>query len=133
VNWKLQLKNLLPIIDWASNYGKDTKYYKGTRHKDGDQKGEYIGWKDCLRRDVLAGVVIGIMLVPQGMAYGMLAGLPPVYGLYTSMWTLIAYMVTGTCRFLGPGVNAPISLLVADAVQGALGLTTGCGDIPVVS
>mmetsp|Transcript_14038 Transcript_14038/g.32706 ORF Transcript_14038/g.32706 Transcript_14038/m.32706 type:complete len:773 (+) Transcript_14038:129-2447(+) len=130
VNWKLQMKNLLPILDWASNYGKDTKYYKGTRHTDGDQKGEYVGWKDCLRRDVLAGIVIGIMLVPQGMAYGMLAGLPPVYGLYTSMWTLVAYMVTGTCRFLGPGVNAPISLLVADAVQGALGLTTGCGDIP---
>ena len=49
------------------------------------------------------------------------------------MWTLIAYMMTGTCRFLGPGVNAPISLLVADAVDGALQLDSGCGDVPAVS
>ena len=78
---------------------------------------------------MLCGIVIGIMLIPQGMAYGLLAGLPPIFGLYTSMWTLVAYMMTGTCRYLGPGVNAPISLLVENAVDTALGNTYGCGDV----
>ena len=117
-SWSTRAKGLLPILEWAPKYGKDCKYHAGS----GDP------FRENMRRDVIAGVVIGIMLVPQGMAYALLAGLPPIYGLYSSTWTLVAYMCFGTCRLLGPGVNAPISLLVADALSETLLLKTTCED-----
>jgi hypothetical protein len=97
-----KLKGLLPIIDWLPKYGKDNLYYDATCTSKGEG----------LRRDMIAGLVIGVMLVPQGMAYAMLAGLPPIYGLYSSTWNVMAYAFFGTCKLLGPGVNAPISLMV---------------------
>ena len=48
------------------------------------------------------------------MAYGMLAGMPPVYGLYSSISPSLVYLCLGTCKHLQLGTNAPISLLVAD-------------------
>lgn len=117
-SWRSALARRAPILEWAPKYGRDCKYHEGSGEP----------FKENLRRDTIAGVVIGVMLVPQGMAYALLAGLPPVYGLYSSTWTLVAYMVFGTCRLLGPGVNAPISLLVADSLQGALGLDETCAD-----
>lgn len=119
-SWSTRVKGLLPILEWAPKYGRDCKYHAGSGEP----------FRENVRRDVLAGMVIGVMLVPQGMAYALLAGLPPIYGLYSSTWTLVAYMVTGTCRLLGPGVNAPISLLVADALSSALMLDEGCEDNP---
>ena len=119
-SWSTRAKGLLPILEWAPKYGRDCKYHAGSGEP----------FRENVRRDVLAGMVIGVMLVPQGMAYALLAGLPPIYGLYSSTWTLVAYMVTGTCRLLGPGVNAPISLLVADALSSVLMLDEGCEDNP---
>jgi len=52
------------------------------------------------RQDVVAGLVLTVLLVPQGMAYAALAGLPPVTGLYTSVVALLAYALFGTSRFL---------------------------------
>ena len=65
-----------------------------------------------LGKDFSAGVVVTIMLVPQGMAYAMLAGLPPVIGLYASSFPLIAYALFGSSRQLAVGPVAMISLLV---------------------
>ena len=65
-----------------------------------------------LRNDVLAGIIVAVMLVPQGMAYAMLAGLPPVIGLYASTFPLIAYALLGSSRQLAVGPVAMISLLV---------------------
>lgn len=70
------------------------------------------------RGDVLAGLVVAVMLVPQAMAYAMLAGLPPVYGLYAATLPLVAYALLGTSRQLAVGPVAIISLLVADAGAG---------------
>ena len=43
-----------------------------------------------LRADLLAGVTVGVMLIPQGMAYALIAGVPPIYGLYASLVPLVA-------------------------------------------
>ena len=53
-----------------------------------------------LRDDVIAGLALTALLVPQGMAYAQLAGLPPITGLYTSVMCLIAYALTGPSRVL---------------------------------
>ncbi|MBE9140333.1 solute carrier family 26 protein [Nodosilinea sp. LEGE 07088] len=66
--------------------------------------------------DVLAGAIAAIMLVPQSMAYALLAGLPPQVGLYASIAPLILYALLGTSRTLSVGPVATVSLLVATGV-----------------
>lgn len=83
----------LPVLDWAKKY-----------------KPEY------LTGDITAGITVGIMLIPQGMAYAMLAGLPPIYGLYASIFPLIIYALLGTSRQLAVGPVAMVSLLIASGV-----------------
>ncbi|MBN1570243.1 MAG: solute carrier family 26 protein [Acidobacteria bacterium] len=68
--------------------------------------------KSDLPADISAGLTIAVMLVPQGMAYAMLAGLSPVIGLYASVLPLIAYALLGSSRHLAVGPVAMISLLV---------------------
>ncbi len=69
-----------------------------------------------LRGDVVAGLTVGAMLIPQGMAYALLAGLPPQLGLYASVLPLLAYAAIGGSRELGVGPTAISSLLTAAAV-----------------
>lgn len=75
--------------------------------------------KENFRGDLAAGVTTAVMLVPQGMAYALLAGLPPVIGLYASVVPLVLYSIFGTSRQLAVGPVAMVSLLVATGV-GAL-------------
>ena len=75
-----------------------------------------------LKDDFTAGLTVGIMLIPQGMAYAMIAGLPPVYGLYAALFPQIVYAFMGTSRQLAVGPVAMDSLLVA-AGLGALSLS----------
>lgn len=89
-----RLKVFLPILEWLPQY----------RRSD-------------LRGDILAGLTVGIMLVPQGMAYSMLAGLPPTYGLYASITPLILYAFFASSRQLSVGPVALISLLVFTGVS----------------
>ncbi len=69
-----------------------------------------------LKGDLVAGLTVGVMLIPQGMAYSMLAGLPPIYGLYASTIPLIIYAVFGTSRQLAVGPVAMVALLIATGV-----------------
>ena len=69
-------------------------------------------------RDLAAGVTVGVMLIPQGMAYALIAGLPPVYGLYAALAPLIVYAFLGTSRQLAVGPVAMVALLVANGVGG---------------
>lgn len=69
-----------------------------------------------IRSDITAGLTTAVMLVPQGMGYAMLAGLPPIYGLYASTLPLVAYAILGTSRQLAVGPVAMDSLLVAASV-----------------
>ena len=67
--------------------------------------------------DLLAGLTVGVFLIPQGMAYAMIAGLPPIYGLYASTVPLIIYALFGTSRQMSVAPVAMDSLLTASGVS----------------
>jgi sulfate permease, SulP family len=69
------------------------------------------------RSDLSAGLTVGVMLIPQGMAYALIAGMPPIYGLYASLVPLLVYAALGTSRQLSVGPVAIVSLLVAAGVE----------------
>jgi len=69
--------------------------------------------KSFLTSDLSAGIIVAFMLIPQGMAYAMLAGLPPVYGVYASTIPVFIYALFGSSRHLAVGPVAILSLLVA--------------------
>lgn len=80
-----------------------------------------LRWAPVYRReylvgDLMAGLIVAIMLVPQSMAYALLAGLPPQVGLYASVAPLILYGLLGTSRSLAVGPVAIVSLLVASGI-----------------
>lgn len=73
--------------------------------------------KHYLLRDISAGITLGIMQIPQGMAYGMLTTLPPIYGLYASLIPVLVYFLMGSSKHLSIGTFAIISLMVGEVVQ----------------
>lgn len=89
----------MPILTWGKTYNKDT-----------------------LTSDAVAAVIVTIMLIPQSLAYALLAGLPAEMGLYASILPLLAYAVFGTSRALAVGPVAVVSLMTAAAI-GNLGLS----------
>jgi SulP family sulfate permease len=89
----MKLKTLLPFLDWAPAYTRA-----------------------AAANDLVAAVIVTVMLVPQSLAYAMLAGLPPEVGLYASILPLVAYALFGTSRTLAVGPVAVISLMTAAAV-----------------
>ncbi|MBT8185727.1 MAG: sulfate permease [Eudoraea sp.] len=93
------MRNFFPFLEWLPGYKKQ-----------------------FLSGDLLAGFTVAIVLIPQGMAYAMIVGLPPVYGLYASLIPLLLYAFLGTSRRLAVGPVAMDSLLVA-AGLGALNIT----------
>jgi len=79
-----------------------------------------LKWGKTYRRgtflnDGLAAIIVTIMLIPQSLAYALLAGLPPQMGLYASILPLVAYAIFGTSRTLAVGPVAVISLMTAAA------------------
>ncbi len=72
--------------------------------------------REDLRPDLTAGLTTAVMLIPQAMAYAMLAGLPPIVGLYASVVPLALYALFGSSRELAVGPVAMVSLLVATGV-----------------
>ena len=95
------LQKFLPLLAQLSDYGQEK-----------------------LRGDLSAGLTVGVMLIPQGMAYALIAGLPPIYGLYASLLPLVVYALFGTSRQLAVGPVAMVSLLVAAAVAPLAGGNT---------
>lgn len=77
-----------------------------------------------LHNDLIAAVIVTIMLIPQSLAYAMLAGVPPQLGLYASILPLMVYAVFGTSRTLSVGPVAIASLMTAAAIQN-LGIENG--------
>lgn len=88
------LTRYFPIIEWGSEYNKET-----------------------LISDFVAAVIVTIMLIPQSLAYALLAGLPAEVGLYASILPLVAYAIFGTSRALAVGPVAVGSLMTATAVS----------------
>jgi SulP family sulfate permease len=82
-----------------------------------------VGWLRCYRvadlpGDLLAGVIVTIMLIPQSFAYALLANLPPEVGLYASILPLVGYALFGSSRTLAVGPVAVVSLMTATAIGG---------------
>src|SRR5947207_13710090 len=74
-----------------------------------------------LRSDLVAGLVLTALLVPQGMAYAELAGLPPITGLYTTILCLIGYAVFGPSRILVLGPDSSLGPMIAATILPILG------------
>ncbi|MBT8189871.1 MAG: sodium-independent anion transporter, partial [Bacteroidia bacterium] len=70
-----------------------------------------------LKYDLIAGLTVAVMLVPQGMAYAVLAGLPPIYGLYAALVPLLIYPFFGSSNFLSVGPVALVSILVLSGLS----------------
>ena len=96
---KRTAERYMPILTWGKDYNRTT-----------------------LSADVLAAVIVTIMLIPQSLAYALLAGLPAEMGLYASILPLVAYAIFGTSRALAVGPVAVVSLMTAAAI-GNLGLS----------
>lgn len=96
---KTYLRHYLPILNWLPAYSRAG-----------------------LGGDINAGMVTAIMLVPQSMAYAMLAGLPPEMGLYASIIPLMLYAVFGSSRVLAVGPVALVSLMVASTLNSLAGV-----------
>ncbi|KAA3677100.1 uncharacterized protein DEA37_0011448 [Paragonimus westermani] len=89
------LKHSLPCIDTVVNYR----------------------WRSDFLTDLFSGLTVGVMNVPQGMAYSMLAGLPPVYGLYVSFISPLLYAFLGRCPQLSLGTFAVVSILLSEPIK----------------
>ena len=72
--------------------------------------------REWLARDVVAGIVLSTLLVPQGMAYAELAGLPPITGLYTSILCLLGYAVLGPSKILVLGPDSSLGPMIAATI-----------------
>src|SRR5215472_3622702 len=83
--------------------------------------------RQWLAKDIVAGVVLTTLLVPQGMAYAELAGLPPITGLYTSIMCLLGYAAFGPSRVLVLGPDSSLGPMIAAAVLPLVGATGGSG------
>lgn len=77
---------------------------------------------ESLPHDLVAGFVVALMLVPQSMAYALLAGLPPAYGMYASIVPLVVYAALGTSMTLAVGPVAITSLMTAAALAPLAGI-----------
>lgn len=78
--------------------------------------------KDWLLGDMMSGLIVGILLVPQSIAYSLLAGQDPIYGLYTSFFSSIIYTLLGTSRHISVGIFGVLCLLVGQVVDRELTL-----------
>ena len=87
---RARLARMLPILEWGRHYNRQ-----------------------ALGGDLMAAVIVTILLIPQSLAYAMLAGLPAEVGLYASILPLVGYALFGTSRTLSVGPVAVVSLLTA--------------------
>ena len=87
------LRRYLPVLDWGRSYDRN-----------------------ALSNDMIAALIVTIMLIPQSLAYALLAGLPPEAGIYASIVPILLYALFGTSRALAVGPVAVVSLLTASAI-----------------
>ncbi len=109
------LARYVPILDWGRRYDKS-----------------------AFSNDMIAAVIVTIMLIPQSLAYAMLAGLPPEAGLYASILPILLYAVFGTSRALAVGPVAVVSLMTAAAIgqiaeQGTIGYAAAALSLALLS
>ena len=108
-------RRYLPVLEWGRDYDKS-----------------------ALSNDLMAAVIVTIMLIPQSLAYALLAGLPPEAGLYASIVPILLYAVFGTSRALAVGPVAVVSLMTAAALgniadQGTMGYAVAALTLALLS
>ncbi|XP_077594097.1 sulfate anion transporter 1 [Stigmatopora nigra] len=89
------LSSFFPVVHWLPKY----------------KLREYV-WGD-----VMSGLIVGVILVPQAIAYCLLAGVKPIYGLYTSFYANVIYFLMGTSRHVSVGIFSLMSLMVGQVVD----------------
>ncbi len=92
-NQSLNLKRFLPVLEWGKTYNKDQ-----------------------FTNDGIAAIIVTIMLIPQSLAYALLAGLPAEMGIYASIIPIILYAIFGTSKALAVGPVAIVSLMTAATI-----------------
>ncbi|CAF1402003.1 unnamed protein product, partial [Didymodactylos carnosus] len=97
--FKRQLYHRIPFIEWIQNYNL----------------------KQWILSDIISGLTIGIVHIPQGLGYAILAGLPPVTGLYVSFFPVLLYAFLGSSRHLSIGTFAVTSLMILAAINSRIG------------
>lgn len=88
-----EVKELFPILKWGKSYNKK-----------------------FLRLDVIAGITVGAITIPEAIAYSSLAGLPPQAGLYAAFAALLVYFIFGTSNQLSIGPTSALSILVGSTI-----------------
>ncbi|KAL3271508.1 hypothetical protein HHI36_021989 [Cryptolaemus montrouzieri] len=88
------VRRTFPILKWLPNYQ----------------------WKKWLFGDIIAGLTVTVMQIPQGMGYGMLGGIPPICGIYMAFFPVLMYAIFGTSRHLSTGTFAIICLMTGKIV-----------------
>ncbi len=90
----MKIQTYIPILEWLPKYSRAQ-----------------------FRGDVPAGLTAGVLLIPQSIAFAMIAGVPPIYGLYASVVPMILYAIFGTCRQLSVGPVSIVSLLTFASIS----------------
>nr|XP_043636787.1 sulfate transporter 4.1, chloroplastic-like isoform X1 [Erigeron canadensis] len=101
--WKEKFDRM-KMMDWVEMFVPCTRWIRT------------YNWREYLQPDLVSGVTVGIMLVPQSMSYAKLAGLQPIYGLYTGLVPIFVYSIFGSSRQLAVGPVALVSLLVSNVL-----------------
>ncbi|KAL8257651.1 hypothetical protein R6Q59_029692 [Mikania micrantha] len=104
MRWKGKLDRM-KVIDWIEMFIPCSRWIRT------------YNWREYLQPDLVSGITVGIMLVPQqSMSYAKLAGLQPIYGLYTGLVPVFVYSIFGSSRQLAVGPVALVSLLVSNVL-----------------
>ncbi|CAH1111882.1 unnamed protein product [Psylliodes chrysocephalus] len=89
------LRETIPLLKWLPEYN----------------------WKNSFSRDIVSGITVAIMHIPQGMAYGMLGNVPPVVGIYMAFFPVLVYFIFGTSRHNSMGTFAVVCLMTGKVVS----------------
>ncbi|XP_047316218.1 probable sulfate transporter 4.2 [Impatiens glandulifera] len=101
--WRSKIK-LMTFVEWMDLFFPCSRWIRTYK------------WHDYLQVDLMAGLTVGVMIVPQSMSYAKLAGLEPIYGLYSGFMPVFVYAVFGSSRQLAVGPVALVSLLVSNVL-----------------
>ncbi|XP_029040905.1 sulfate transporter isoform X1 [Osmia bicornis bicornis] len=93
-NWKSYFMSAIPIISWLKKYR----------------------WKENIISDIISGLTVAIMHIPQGMAYALLGNVPPVVGIYMAFFPVLVYFFFGTSRHVSMGTFAVVCLMTGKTV-----------------